>query len=113
MARELVLILEFLQAGHVGISIGHQLNCDQANRIFVRDVFDSVIRLDAPGLAVGALLAVGLAMLTRSMLLGVGSLDPVSLGSATGLLIPVVLLASLVPARRAAAIDPMKVLHNQ
>jgi ABC-type lipoprotein release transport system permease subunit len=52
-------------------------------------------------------------MLMSSMLLGVEPLDPLSLGSATGMLITVVLLASLVPARRAAAIDPMDALRNQ
>jgi len=79
----------------------------------LRAVLWDAVRLAAPGLAVGALLAVGLAMLMRSMLLGVGPLDPVSLGSAAGMLILVVLLASLVPARRAAAIDPMDALRNQ
>jgi len=79
----------------------------------LRAVLWDAVRLTAPGLAVGGLLAAGIAMLMSSMLLGVEPLDPLSLGSATGVLITVVLLASLVPARRAAAIDPMDALRNQ
>ena len=79
----------------------------------LRAVLWDAVRLTAPGLAVGGLLAAGMAMLMSSMLLGVEPLDPLSLGSATGVLIAVVLLASLVPARRAAAIDPMDALRRQ
>ena len=79
----------------------------------LRAVMWDAIRLAAPGLAVGGLLAVGLAMVMGSMLLGVGPLDPVSLFAATTVLILVVLLASLVPALRAAAIDPMDALRYQ
>ena len=79
----------------------------------LRAVMWDAIRLAAPGLAVGGLLAVGLEMVMGSMLLGVGPLDPVSLFAATGVLILVVLLASLVPALRAAAIDPMDALRYQ
>lgn len=79
----------------------------------LRAVIRDAVRLAVPGLALGALLAAGMAILMRSMLLGVEPLDPVSLCSATGVLLLVVLLASLVPARRAAATDPMDALRCQ
>jgi ABC-type lipoprotein release transport system permease subunit len=49
----------------------------------------------------------------RSILLGVSPMDPISFGAAAGLLFLVVLLASLVPARRASAVDPMAALRSE
>ena len=49
----------------------------------------------------------------RSMLLGVSPVDPISFGFAAGTLFLVVLLASLVPARRASGIDPMDALRSE
>jgi predicted permease len=76
-------------------------------------VLRDAVRLAVPGLAVGALLAVGMAAAAGNILLGVSPADPVSLGSAAGLLLLVVLLASLVPARRASGIDPMVALRSE
>jgi ABC-type lipoprotein release transport system permease subunit len=39
--------------------------------------------------------------------------DPEVLGSVSGLLISVALLASFVPARRAAKLDPIRTLRNE
>jgi len=76
-------------------------------------VLRDAVRLATPGLVVGALIAVGTAAGMRSMLLGVSPVDPMSLGSAILLLFLVVLLASLVPARRASGIDPMVALRSE
>jgi predicted permease len=74
-------------------------------------VLRDAVRLATPGLAVGALLAVGFGFAMRSVLLGVSPLDPISFGSVGAVLFLVVLLASLIPARRAARIDPMNALR--
>jgi predicted permease len=70
------------------------------------------------GLALGSLgLGVGLAMdwaVTRLMsrlLYGVEPFDPFTLASVSALLLGVALVASAVPARRAASIDPMRALR--
>lgn len=76
-------------------------------------VMRDAVRLAIPGLAAGALLAVGLGFGMRSILLGVSPADPISFASAAGMLFLVVLLASLVPARRASAIDPMVALRSE
>jgi hypothetical protein len=76
-------------------------------------VLRDAVRLAVPGLAAGALLAVGLAAAAGNILLGVSPADPISLGSAAGLLLLVILLASLVPARRASGIDPMAALRSE
>ncbi len=61
----------------------------------------------------GAVIAVGTAAAIRSILLGVSPVDPLSLGSAVLVLFLIVLLASLVPARRASGIDPMVALRSE
>jgi len=77
------------------------------------EVFSDGLRLAVPGLVVGGLLALGIAVLMRSELLGLNPLDPVSFGVAAGLLLLVVLAASLIPARRASSVDPMNALRYQ
>jgi predicted permease len=76
-------------------------------------VMRDAVRLALPGLVVGAALAVGTAAAMRSMLLGLSPVDPISFGFAAGTLFLVVLLASLVPARRASGIDPMDALRSE
>jgi ABC-type antimicrobial peptide transport system permease subunit len=79
----------------------------------LRVVRKDAVRLAVPGLVVGALLAVGAAVTMQSMLFGLSPVDPVSFFSAVGVLLLVVLLASLVPARRASGIDPMDALRSE
>jgi hypothetical protein len=66
-----------------------------------------------PGLVVLGLVAVGTATLLRSELLGPGPMDPVAFLGSAALLFLLVLLAGLVPARRAAAIHPMQALRKE
>jgi len=47
------------------------------------------------------------------MLFGLSPLDPVSFGVAAAVLLAVVLLASLIPARRASSVDPMNALSYE
>jgi ABC-type antimicrobial peptide transport system permease subunit len=65
-------------------------------------------RLSAAGIAVGAALTFGAERLLHSLMFGVGSIDLVSVAGAAGLMGAVSLAAASVPARRAAAIDPME-----
>ncbi|MFW6330641.1 MAG: FtsX-like permease family protein, partial [Gemmatimonadota bacterium] len=62
------------------------------------------------GLAIGGGLALGVAMLLRSLLFGVSPLDPVTYGALAALLVAVGILAALVPARRAATVEPVRAL---
>ena len=78
-----------------------------------RAVLADSVRLAAPGLVVGALLAVGTAVAIRSELFGLSPLDPLSFLTAAGVLVLVVLLASLVPARRASGIHPVAALREE
>ncbi len=65
------------------------------------------------GLAVGLLVLVPCARLLRGVLVGVGPADPVSMLAGIALLLVTATLASLVPARRAARIDPMVSLRQE
>ena len=76
-------------------------------------IMADAVRLAVPGLVVGILLAAGLAVVIRSELFGLAPLDPVSFGVPMAVLFVVVLLASLVPARRASGIQPMDALRSE
>jgi putative ABC transport system permease protein len=65
------------------------------------------------GLLPGLLLAWGLARALEGMLFGVTATDWRLYVSMALLLAGVALIAALVPARRAVAIDPMKALHHE
>jgi putative ABC transport system permease protein len=63
------------------------------------------------GLAAGLAGSAGLTRLLTGLLYGVRPLDPAVLGTVTGVLGAVALIASYLPARRAARIDPMAALR--
>ncbi len=69
--------------------------------------------LAAVGLCAGLVLAVAIGAVARSVLVGVGWLDPVSLLSGTGLLASAAAAASYLPARRAARVDPVVSLRAE
>ncbi len=67
--------------------------------------------LTVVGLIVGLLLGLGLAKVAASLLYGISPADPVSIVVTVALLGAASLLASYIPARRAAKVDPMVALR--
>jgi putative ABC transport system permease protein len=65
------------------------------------------------GLAIGIPAAIGAGKLMTDQLFGVKPWDPVMLALATLLLALAALLASVIPARRAAGVEPMVALRNE
>jgi len=65
------------------------------------------------GLMVGLLLGLGVAKVSASLLYGVSPVDPVSVIVTVVLLGLASLLASYIPARRAARVDPMVALRYE
>jgi predicted permease len=77
----------------------------------VRLVMREVTLLLVPGCAIGAACAVWLARFANSFLFGVTSTDPTALALAAGALAAATVAAGLLPALRAARIDPMTALR--
>jgi len=67
--------------------------------------------LSAAGIVVGLILVVGLARFLKSLLYEVAPTDPATLGGAALILLAFALVASWIPARRAARVDPMEALR--
>jgi predicted permease len=63
-----------------------------------------------PGVVLGVAGALALTRLLQSQLFGVRATDPLTFLGVTGLLVTVAVLASWIPARRAAAVSPMTAL---
>jgi predicted permease len=82
-----------------------------------RDIHILVLReagtLVAIGLGIGIVLAIGGAYLGRSLLFGLTPSDPVTLVMASVGLAAVALAASLLPAHRAATLDPVTALRDE
>jgi predicted permease len=81
----------------------------QLERMFVRQG----LVLTGVGAAVGFVAAVALARVMSSLLFGVGPLDPTAYVAAVAVTIAAAALASYLPARRAAAIDPIETLRAE
>jgi ABC-type antimicrobial peptide transport system permease subunit len=64
------------------------------------------------GIGIGAVAALALTRLIGGLLYGVSTTDPLAFISVIVLLTVVATLASLIPARRAARVDPMTVLRG-
>jgi ABC-type antimicrobial peptide transport system permease subunit len=65
------------------------------------------------GVGTGLLLAFGLAHGVASLLFGVSADDPIVFGGVTAAIVGIALLASWLPAHRAAHIDPMVALRDE
>jgi ABC-type antimicrobial peptide transport system permease subunit len=80
-------------------------------------IFLQVLRhglwLAVSGLAAGLAASLVLTRFLRSMIVGVGPNDLLTFSTAALLLCVVALAASMIPARRAAAIEPMQALRSE
>ena len=97
------------RTGEIGIRMA--LGADRVN--IVRLVLRGAFLLVGIGLVVGAGLALLGGKMLASQLFGVGKFDPVILALAIAALGFCALLASILPARRAAGIDPMQALRTE
>ena len=79
----------------------------------LRGVLGQGMRLTAFGLAIGLLGSWGISRALASLLYGVTATDPLTFASTAGLLALVSLLATWIPARRAARIDPVEALRSE
>jgi predicted permease len=93
--------------------IGVRVALGAARRAVIGLVIREGMMVVVAGIASGALLAVALTRVMTTLLYGVGPLDPVTYVAVAAVLGAVALLASWLPARRAARVDPMAALRNE
>jgi predicted permease len=91
--------------------IGIRMALGSSRGQMVRLVMGQGMRLAGTGVALGLALAYGVTKLLSSLLFGVKPGDFATFAVVAAVLTVVALLASYVPARRAASIDPSRALH--
>lgn len=77
--------------------------------MFVR----SALVLTGVGVAIGVVAAAGLTRFMKSLLFGISPLDPLTYAAIPLILLCAAALASFIPARRAAAVDPVETLRAE
>jgi hypothetical protein len=93
--------------------IGVRVALGAARHDVVGMVVGRAMRLAAWGLGIGLVAALGAGRLLRSQLLGVSPSDPATFAGIAVLLGSVALVASYIPARRAARVGPMVALRYE
>jgi macrolide transport system ATP-binding/permease protein len=91
--------------------IGVRMALGAQRRSVYQLILGQSVWLVAVGLALGSALAVGAAQLMRQLLFGVDSWDAPTLVMVAAVLAFSALLASWIPARRAASVNPIEVLR--
>jgi ABC-type antimicrobial peptide transport system permease subunit len=97
------------QVREIGIRMA--LGADRA--AVARQVMMTAAKSGLLGIGLGVLVSLEASRVLSRFLVGVAPLDPVSYGIAACVLVAAAALAALVPARRAAAIEPMQALRSE
>jgi putative ABC transport system permease protein len=97
------------RTGEIGVRMALGADRGSVVKMVLRGAFSQV----GIGLAIGIPAAIGAGRLMTGQLFGVKPWDPVMLAVATLLLALAALLASVIPARRAAGVEPMVALRNE
>jgi predicted permease len=93
--------------------IGLRVALGAGRRTVLAMVLKDVALLCALGIAIGLPGGFGLGRLIESQLFGMSARDPFTFATATLALVATVLVAGLIPAMRAARLDPMKALRYE
>jgi predicted permease len=93
--------------------IGVRLAFGAQPRSVLRMILADALKLAGLGLVLGAPIALAAGNVMRAFLFGVTPQDPVVLVAAAAVLVGAALLAAYVPARRAAAVDPIDALRAE
>ena len=93
----------------IGIRLALGAQAADIRRLFVR----RGLTVGATGLVLGLAGALGVARLLESLLFGISPLDPVTFAATAVVLVAAAVLASYVPARRAAAVDPVETMRAE
>jgi predicted permease len=91
----------------IRMALGAQASTVQA------EVLGGVLWIVGLGLGIGIVAALSLAKLVNSLLYGLSPADPVVFATAIAVLVLAALIAAMIPARRAARIDPWRALRYE
>jgi len=97
------------RTSEIGVRMALGANRGQVVNMVLRSAFSQI----AIGLGLGIPVAIEVGKLMTDQLFAVRPWDPVLLSLATVLLALAALLASAIPARRAAGVDPIVALRNE
>jgi putative ABC transport system permease protein len=92
--------------------VGLRLALGAVRTQIVRQIVSQGVLVSAAGSVAGLALTVAFTRFLSGMLYGVSATDPAALGSVVALVLLVTAAASLIPAIRAARLDPMRVLRE-
>ena len=95
------------------VEIGVRMALGARPRDIVRMVVWQGLRLTIFGMGIGLALALGAARVLSSVLYGISASDPLTFGGVALALATVAALASYVPARWAARVEPIRALRAQ
>jgi predicted permease len=93
--------------------LGIRIALGATQRRVLGQVIGEGLTLTIGGIAIGLIAAFGLTRLISTMLFGVAPLDAVTFGGVAITLMGVAILASWLPARRAAAVDPVIAMRSE
>jgi ABC-type antimicrobial peptide transport system permease subunit len=93
--------------------IGIRMAIGASRQSVFRQIASSGARLVLVGAAVGFALAIGAGFALRGLLIGIEPTDPVTFISVLALIATVAFAACVLPARRAAAVDPIEALREE
>jgi ABC-type antimicrobial peptide transport system permease subunit len=97
------------RTNEIGIRMAIGANRMHIATLILRSAFAQILL----GLALGIPIAMVVGRLLRSRLYELDAVDPLSLLLPTGVLLLCALVASALPARRAASIEPLEALRNE
>jgi putative ABC transport system permease protein len=97
------------QTRHIGIRIALGAQCGDVLKL----VLKKAIREALLGVVIGLAGALALTRIIKGQLYQVSTADPITLGGVVLLLLTTALIASWLPARRAAKVDPMEALRYE
>ena len=95
--------------GEIGLRLAVGANAGDVLRMVV----GQAARLAAAGVILGLVAAFALTRVMQGLLFGVSATDPATFAAVAGVLATAALLASYLPARRAASLDPAAVLREE